>query len=550
MVKSASNWEFAKLIESKTVLVIDDFGDMRNMLVNIMRMLGAKNIDSAINGERAIELMEENKYDIVLCDYNLGSGKDGQQVLEEARHRQLINMATIFIMVTAESSKAMVMGAIEYEPDSYVSKPFSKDLIKARIERAMARKNDLGDIYRAVEARQLDKAIGLLDKKIEQKPKNLGDLMRVKAEICFQAGNYDCSDDIYKQVLALRDVPWAKLGLGKVLFKRKEYQQASEVFRELSTSNPDFTAALDWLAKCFQAMGQVEEAKTVLSTALEVSPRGILRQELFGDLNMQTGDFEKAEQAFGKAVKLGKNSVHNHPVFFANLAKSQTSQNKHDDALKSLGRIHKNFGDAKNADIYTAATEALVYHNKGDKEKSEEAMKKASALYDISGESADNKLTLELAKVASDLGDTAKTEELLKKAIQNNHDDDEFLNAVTAVLNASHLDHDAESFVSDLRKEVIEMNNRGVQLLQKGRLDEAVKLFEEAAEQMTGNSIITTNATRALLMRMESSGADNNDLFKVRQYLDRLKRIDPGNSSNEATYQKLVLRLKKVIESA
>ena len=129
MVKSSSNWEFAKLIETKTVLVIDDFGDMRNMLVNIMRMLGAKKIDSAINGERAIEMMEENKYDIVLCDYNLGSGKDGQQVLEDARHRNLINMATIFIMVTAESTKAMVMGAIEHEPDSYVSKPFSKDLI-------------------------------------------------------------------------------------------------------------------------------------------------------------------------------------------------------------------------------------------------------------------------------------------------------------------------------------------------------------------------------------------------------------------------------------
>lgn len=548
MVKSVSNWEFAKILESRKILVIDDFGDMRNMLVNIMRMLGARDIDSAINGERAIEAMEANKYDIVLCDYNLGKGKDGQQVLEEVRHRQLINRSTIFIMVTAESTKTMVMGAIEHEPDSYVSKPFSKDLIKARIERAMLRKDDFDAIFQAVDAHQLDKAIVLLDNKIKQKPKNLSELMRLKADICLQAGDLKTSEDIYKQVLALREVPWAKLGLGKVYFKRKDFAKAAEIFSELVQVNPDFTIAMDWHAKCLTALGRVDDAKSVLASALEVSPRGILRQELFGDLSMQTGDFEKAEKAFSQAVKLGKNSVHNHPSFYANLAKSQTSLDKHDEALKSIGRIQRNFGDDKNADIYTATAEALVYHNKGDAEKSAEAMKKASALYEISGDMADNKVTLELAKVASSLGDTEKTEALLKKAIQNNHDDDEFLSSVTSLLHTANLGHNPDDFVAGLRKEVIEMNNRGVQLLQKGEYDKAVALFEEAAEQMSSNSIIVTNTIRALLTRMEKQGAENSDLFKVRQHLDRLKRIDPGNAAIEATTQKLTARLKRLLE--
>ncbi len=545
MAKNLSDWEFTKLIENKSILVVDDFGDMRNMLVNIMRMLGTRDIDSSINGERAIEAMEEKQYDIILCDYNLGAGKDGQQVLEEARHRSLINMTTVFIMVTAESTRVMVMGAIEHEPDSYISKPFSKDLIKARIQRALAKKNDLGDVYKAVEAHNLDKAIAILDKKIAQKPKNLGELMRVKADICFQAEKYDCSKDIYSEILAIRDVPWAQMGMGKVLYKQKEYAKAAEIFRELVAANPDFTNAMDWQARCYKVMGQLEEAKAVLNNALDISPRGILRQEMFGDINLQTGDFANAEKAFSEAAKLGRNSVHNHPSIFANLAVSQTNQEKHDEALKSIGRIQKSFGDKQNADIYTAASEALVYHNKGDEEKSAEAMKKANALYEIAGDSADNQMTLEMAKVASSLGDKEMTENLLKKAVQNNHNDDEFLNAVTQVLHKADLDHDPEDFVAELRKQVIEMNNRGVKLLQAGKLDEAVTLFEEASEQMSTNVIITTNTIRALLTRMEKQGADNADLFKVRQFLERLKRID----TNNLAYEKLVTRLKKIVQS-
>ena len=544
MAKKLSDWEFSKLIDNKSILVIDDFADMRNMLVNIMRSLGARDVDSSVNGEKAIEAMEDKRYDIVLCDYNLGTGKDGQQVLEEARHRSLINMTTVFVMVTAESSRVMVMGAIEHEPDSYISKPFSKDLIKARIDRALAKKKDLEHVYKAVESHDLGKAIAILDKKIAEKPKNLGELMRVKADLCFKAEKYECSKEIYAEILANRDVAWAQMGKGKVLYKQKKYAEAAEIFRDLVKVNPDFTNAMDWQARCYKVMGQLEEAKAILNNALEVSPRGILRQEMYGDLNLQTGDYANAEKAFTQAAKLGRNSVHNHPSIFANLAMSQTSQEKHGEALKSIEKIKKRFGEKQNADIYTAASEALVYHNQGDEEKSAEAMKKANALYEIAGDSADNQMTLEMAKVASSLGDMEMTEKLLKKAVQNNHNDDEFLNAVTQVLHKSDLDIDPEDFVSDLRKGVIEMNNRGVKLLQAGKLDDAVALFEEAAEQMSTNVIITTNTVRALLTRMEKQGSNNADLFKVRQFLERLKRID----SDESTYQKLVIRLKKIVQ--
>jgi len=93
-------------IEKKSYLIVDDFGDMRSMLRSMLHMFGVTRMDVASNGKEAIQYMERNKYDVVLCDYNLGAGsKDGQQVLEEARHRRLMGFGTVFVMITAENTR-------------------------------------------------------------------------------------------------------------------------------------------------------------------------------------------------------------------------------------------------------------------------------------------------------------------------------------------------------------------------------------------------------------------------------------------------------------
>ncbi len=537
---------YSNPFKDKSFLVVVDFSDMRNTLKNILRMIGGEDIDAVVDGAEAIEAMQNKKYDIIMCDYNLGAGKDGQQVLEEARFRNLISMATVFIMVTAENTREMVMGAIEYEPDSYISKPFSKDLIKARIEKVMVKKSDLKDVYDAVAARQIDKAIVILDKKLAAKPKNMGELMKVKAEICLNAEKYDCAQEIYERVLILREIPWAKLGLGKVLFGQKKYPEAAEMFRELAEQNPDLTAAMDWLARSYHAMGDLDDAKAVVQQALKISPKAILRHKMLGELCMETGDFATAEKAFAETVRQGKNSVHNHPAMYTSLAKSQSNQDKHDMALVSLNKIDGAFGLDKEADFYKASAEAYVYHNKGDNEKAADSIAKAEKCFERAGGSHSNASILELAQVASKLGNTEKAHDLLVDAIQNNHDDDEFLQTVTSSLHSMGLHDDPEEFVAGLKREVIEMNNRGVMLLQKGNLDEAVELFREAANKMTSNRIINLNAARALLMVMETHGSSGPHLSEMRKYMDRLKKMNPA----DPTLKGLMSRLQKVVMAA
>ena len=111
---------------NKRFLVVDDFSDFRSSVKAMLTQMGAQHIDVAASGAEAIALCGKTRYDIILHDYNLGDGKNGQQVLEELHQRKLIGPHCIFVMVTAESSQAMVMAALEYEPDAYLTKPFNR----------------------------------------------------------------------------------------------------------------------------------------------------------------------------------------------------------------------------------------------------------------------------------------------------------------------------------------------------------------------------------------------------------------------------------------
>ncbi|MBV5270813.1 MAG: response regulator [Afipia sp.] len=94
----------------KRYLLVDDFVGIRQLLRESLRNLGAKHIDQAASGGEAMVLLGKTRYDVVLCDYNLGDGKNGQQVLEEARLRNLLLPSSVWLMVSAEKSVESVMG--------------------------------------------------------------------------------------------------------------------------------------------------------------------------------------------------------------------------------------------------------------------------------------------------------------------------------------------------------------------------------------------------------------------------------------------------------
>jgi len=101
---------------AKRALVLDDYPGMRTAFKAALASFGMTKVDLAATGTEALMRVKGGNYDIVISDYNLGEGRDGQQVLEEMRHRNLISLSTAFLMVTAESVYERVVAAAELAP--------------------------------------------------------------------------------------------------------------------------------------------------------------------------------------------------------------------------------------------------------------------------------------------------------------------------------------------------------------------------------------------------------------------------------------------------
>lgn len=513
----------------KKYIVVDDFADMRSTVRSMLRSLGVSNVDQARDGESAIAQMVKTRYDVLLVDYNLGKGKDGQQILEEARYRDLIGVDSIFIMITAESTRDMVMGIVEYEPDSYLSKPFTKDLLRTRLAKLIEKKADLASINTALRAKNYRRAIDLCDKLIARRPKNLSDILKLKANTCITAGRHDDAIAVYEGVLAIREIAWARLGMGKVLFARKKYPEAREVFQSLVDHNTSLVAAYDWLAKTQVALHQPEAAEQTLTKAVDLSPRAIKRQHVLGELALGNGNAHKAERAFDTAVSLGKHSVFNDPSLYCGLAKSKTANKKHDEALcvvKDLGEV---FCDDARTAFYDATATAAIFWQQGDVDAAVEQAERAEAAMLGASGAFDSRQALEMATTFSMMGDKEKSVSLLQTIVANNHDDDELLGEVARVYQDAGTSDSPQEAITRIRKGVRDTNNLGVKLIREGDFEAAITLLQQAAEEVTGNRTINLNVAKALVMKMEKYGSTSDQLGHVRRYVERVRHSAPDD---------------------
>jgi tetratricopeptide (TPR) repeat protein len=446
------------------------------------------------------------------------------------RHSQLIGVDTIFIMITAENAREMVMGAVEYAPDSYLSKPFTKDLLRTRMAKLFERKAHLTKVDEALVAKDTAAAIREINALIAAKPRNLGELLKLKSEICVESNRFDEAMATLEQVLAIREMPWARLGIGKIQFLKKQYDQALETFRQLTEQDSNFIGAYDWLAKTQTAKRQFAEAEETLRLAVRLSPRGIRRQHTLGDLALNNGHPEIAETAYERAVGLAKHSVLNHPAIFAGLARSKSANAKHDEALKVAAEIHKVFPDRQEAAFYAASTNALIKTRQGDKAGAEVALADAEqALTRLNETAHSSEHALEMAKTYAGLGRADKATAVLRQAIANNHDDDETLTRIVHLCRESGLDYDAEAAIREVQRDLVKTNNEGVRLIKQGEFEAAIRLLSQAAEEMPGNKTINLNAAKAIIMYMERRGVTNDDLQAVRRYIDRVQSLAPDD---------------------
>jgi tetratricopeptide (TPR) repeat protein len=473
--------------------------------------------------------MKQQTMDIVLCDYNLGKNKDGQQVLEEVRALNLLPYSSIFVLLTAEDTSHMVMGAIEFEPDDYLVKPFQRSLLEARIKKIQEKKKKFNDIYIAMTAKRYDQAIQLCDNLLQDQSAPAFELNKIKGSLLLRLGDYESARDFYDGVLRQRDVIWARLGLGHAHFALKAYDDAQKTFESIIRDNPMCVEAHDWLAKIHKARGDKQACQDALTTATSISPKTIQRQRALAEIAYENTDLETAEKAFKAVLKEGKHSCHRSPTDFGGLAQVCLDKGDNQNAVKLVTDMTREFKVDDNAvQAKAALVEARVYQATGQTGQSLQALEKVMKLYRENPSVLPASAALDLVETAHALDRPAFGEELLKHVVRNSGEDEAMLDKVKDVCARSGLTALAD-IIETTRREVVATNNEGVELAKQGKYKEAIALFMNAVRSMPENITINLNVATSFMAAMHNNGMDDRFRQQAELYLSKARDIDPGN---------------------
>ena len=524
--------DLKEVLKNKRILIVDDLVDARSSLKKMMTSLGATQIETANDGREASQYVIENNYDIILADYNLGPGKDGQQILEEARYSRRLKASALFIMVTGESNMEMVMGALEYEPDSYITKPFTQVMLQERLTRILQIKMEFKDINAAIDAHNPKLAIELAERLLKQKPKLLISITKILGRLYMEIEDYQAAKDAYEHLLKTRPVVWAYLGQAICLHHLGESLQALAIINDTSRKHPMYVQCYDWEARIALSLGNTQDAQAALEKAIQYSPKAVLRQQELGNIALANNDLTVAEKAFTQAINLGRFSCY----------KSSDSYLKYAETAQKI--IQENNGtNSKSIAFMTEKTIRLLEEVKQDYSK------ESKVIFDANISISNTYLALGKEDLANQAMEAAQhhLQDLITPDYQR-----QVVMAETFVKGGQHVqakkvlnkvdtDNAPEDITQkvqsvsgslageDVRAYIRELNTQGIELYAEQKFVEAIKIFDEAVANKEATKSVLMNAIQTKISYIEQHGFHIDYLKDCYNYFKRIGKIEESD---------------------
>ncbi|MFN3584727.1 response regulator [Phenylobacterium sp.] len=117
--------------KSMNVLVVDDYKTMIRIMRGLLDQLGFKNVDDAVDGTTALEMLKHKDYGLILSDWNM-QPMTGYELLKAVRAEPRTKN-TPFVMVTAEAKTENVIAARQAGVNNYIIKPFNLAVLKQKL---------------------------------------------------------------------------------------------------------------------------------------------------------------------------------------------------------------------------------------------------------------------------------------------------------------------------------------------------------------------------------------------------------------------------------
>lgn len=512
---------------AKRFLIVDGHAGMRSSLRIILSSFGVVYAEMAASANDVVRRLQTKSYDVILCDYFLGEGSDGQQLLEQLRHGRLIGLQTVFVMITAERSYERVVSAVELAPDDYLIKPFTAETLRLRLERVFEKKAAFAPIHELIEAQRIGEAISVCSRAVAAGGRYTVDLLRLLAELHVTQGEFAQAEQIYQRVLEMRAIPWARMGLARMLHLQGKSGEAEVLLESVVEDAPEYMAAHDLLAAVYAANGKSGQAQAVLARALAASPYTLHRQRQMGEIALCNDDLETAERAFSAVVERGRTSFFREPEDYVRLSRVQLKRGRVTEALATVRDLRRSFDDTPKTEFAAAVMESLIHRERGDVGAAGEALETALDLRRRGLVQPGEDAALGLAEACLRGGREQEARDIVEHLVSSNHDSAALIEKAKRVYADAGRAAEGAALVEDSVQSIIRLNNEGVRRAQQGDLEGSVRLLTEAAEKLPNNLQIVLNAAQALLVLMDREGYSETFMESARHYLELARARDP-----------------------
>lgn len=512
-------------------LVIDDQPTQQATLRGHLNLLGIGKVDGTTNPDGALKQIRRTDYQLILCDYNLDTRTDGQQLLEHLRESQSLPVDCLFFMITAEASYASVAAASEHHPDAYLLKPATAADIAERLKSALDRRAAVLPVMQAIKDRDDERAVVEADAAVARGGRHALYALQLKAQTLLRLARPEDARLAYEEALALKPgLVWARLGLARVEQTQGRHDEALMRARDIveSREGARMLAAYDVIAHSLEARGDAQGALEALRQAADQvpSPR---RHRALGEAAFRQGDLMLANACMSKVLAATRHSVTAQVQDVLTMAQTLVDLGQPEQAQQVLAdKAHPPMHNAYDpASAVVAAIEAQALSARGQLEAAQAALDRASSgLVDSACEFA----SVAVARAEIVTGRVEAGLNRMQRALASDHENTRLQQiAARALERTGHADK-VDAMVAQATTAMKTRIDHARSLLRGGDPGLALAAIEATLAKAPSNTGVLLEATQIACMSLRlSKRLDDAVVVRARSYLARLEQLLPGS---------------------
>jgi DNA-binding response OmpR family regulator len=515
----------ASQLKGLRALVIDDIREMRSMLRDTLAEAQIKDIVLAPDARTAVEAIRSAPFNLILSDYDLGAGTDGQQLLEYLRQERLMPPGGLFFIISADSTIDRVASAAEMLPDGYLVKPVATEQLLTRIEEALARHVELRPMYEAVHGGRFEEGLQQCERLLKAGPRFRIELLRHMSMCQTALGRWDDALLTYRAALKVRSsMTWASIGIARCCVAMGDLDAARQRLTAVLKDRPYHAGAYDLLLELLERTGDLSGALKVATRAAEHIPSAV-RSRRQAEIAYLADDLEIADTALTKVVRQTANAITRDSRNSALLAQVSLARGDPKRAMQLIAREAADLPKDARTQALAAAIDVQAWTALRRPAEAAEAAKRLAKAFDLD---AEPRTRLLIAKAALTAGMTEAGMKLLDEAVKAAARMSSAESASTRALAAKVLadagmTEKATDLTADRSEEAASEAEGAVRKLRSGQFDEAIEMVNAALPKAPEHTGVLTAAVEIYLMTMRVKGVRPDLLAQVQSALVRLR---------------------------